>query len=104
MGEEKKEEKEAEKKEEKKEEKEAEKKDEKKEEKPGRELGESYAAETDPHLKNQMIFEFNKMIDASGATESMRQRGKMWKNMVANERIRERALREQVNLDKRMQN
>merc|ERR1711934_296081 len=103
-GESQEEEKEAEKeKEEKKEEekKEEKKEEEKKEEKP--ELGETNrlrsTAERDPHLKNQMIFEFHKLIDASGNKESMRQRAQMWKNMMQNERAREQTLKRQFGLE-----
>lgn len=96
-------EKKAEKKEEKKE-AEAEKKEEKKESSaPGRkELGESAevsVTENDPHLKNQLIYEFHKLIDASGGHESFDERAKMWRSMVADEQAKEVTLRRQFGLE-----
>merc|ERR1711937_1060346 len=74
---------------------EAKKEEAKKEEAP--QLGES-ATEEDPHLKNQLIFEFHKLIDASGGHETLDERAKMWRNMVADERAKEQTLRQQLGL------
>merc|ERR1711934_385239 len=84
--------------------KEAEKKEEKKESSaPGRkELGESAevsVTENDPHLKNQLIYEFHKLIDASGGHESFDERAKMWRSMVADEQAKEVTLRRQFGLE-----
>merc|ERR1711907_465623 len=79
----------------------AEKKEEAKKEEAKKEeatqLGES-ATEEDPHLKNQLIFEFHKLIDASGGHETLDERAKMWRNMVADERAKEQTLRQQLGL------
>merc|ERR1712166_372466 len=81
--------------------KKAAKKAEKKAAKKG-ELGEnaaSSAVDENIHLKNRMIIEFHKMIDASGGHESIEERAKMWQDMRHDEASRESQYRKEYGVE-----
>jgi hypothetical protein len=67
------------------------------EEKPA-ELGES-TADTDPHLHNELMYEFHNLVDASGGHETIAERAKMWKNLRNSEHAKEAALRHEFGLE-----
>merc|ERR1711998_189016 len=89
----------------KKEEKKAEKKvekDKKKAKKGGKELGENSASsvvDSDLHMKNRLMMEFHKLIDASGGQESLEERARMWQSLRDDEARKELKLREQFNVE-----
>merc|ERR1712195_32586 len=66
------------------------------------ELGEnaaSSAVDENIHLKNRMIIEFHKMIDASGGHESIEERAKMWQDMRHDEASRESQYRKEYGVE-----
>merc|ERR1712216_325408 len=65
------------------------------------ELGEnagSSAVDENIHLRNRMIIEFHKMIDASGGHESIEERAKMWQDMRKDEYQREAEYRKEYGI------
>jgi len=87
----------------KKEEKKA-KKDVKKEKakKGGKELGENAAStvvDRDLHMKNRLIMEFHKLIDASGGQESLDERANMWERLQHDEAQKEMRLRQKYSVE-----